>query len=46
VRRRPQDGRDILVRTPGIGAIPLDITLHHHERRDGSAYPARSSNRR
>ena len=41
VRRHPQDGHDILVRTPGIGAIPLDITLHHHERRDGSGYPDR-----
>ena len=26
-------------KTPGIGPIPLDITLHHHERRDGSGYP-------
>jgi HD-GYP domain-containing protein (c-di-GMP phosphodiesterase class II) len=41
VRRHPQDGYDILSRTPGIGAIPLDITLHHHERRDGSGYPDR-----
>ena len=22
-----------------MGQIPLDITLHHHERRDGSGYP-------
>jgi len=41
VRRHPQDGYDILSRTSGIGAIPLDITLHHHERRDGSGYPER-----
>ena len=39
VRRHPRDGYDILVKTPGIGPIPLDITLHHHERRDGSGYP-------
>lgn len=39
VKRHPQDGHDILVRTPEIGAIPLDITLHHHERLDGSGYP-------
>lgn len=39
VKRHPRDGHDILLRTPGIGAIPLDITLHHHERRDGSGYP-------
>jgi HD-GYP domain-containing protein (c-di-GMP phosphodiesterase class II) len=41
VRRHPRDGYDILSRTPGIGAIPLDITLHHHERPDGSGYPER-----
>jgi HD-GYP domain-containing protein (c-di-GMP phosphodiesterase class II) len=39
VRRHPKDGYDILRRSPEIGAIPLDITLHHHERRDGSGYP-------
>jgi len=39
VRRHPKDGYDILRRSAGIGAIPLDITLHHHERRDGTGYP-------
>ncbi len=39
VRRHPQDGYDILRKSPEIGPIPLDITLHHHERRDGSGYP-------
>jgi HD-GYP domain-containing protein (c-di-GMP phosphodiesterase class II) len=39
VKRHPRDGWDILRQAPGIGAIPLDITLHHHERRDGSGYP-------
>jgi HD-GYP domain-containing protein (c-di-GMP phosphodiesterase class II) len=39
VKRHPKDGYDILCRTSGIGDIPLDITLHHHERRDGSGYP-------
>lgn len=39
VKRHPRDGYDILVKTPEIGPIPLDITLHHHERRDGSGYP-------
>jgi len=43
VRRHPRDGYDILSRTPGIGAIPLDITLHHHERHDGSGYPDRQN---
>ncbi len=41
IRRHPQDGYDILRKTPGLGPIPLDITLHHHERRDGSGYPHR-----
>jgi HD-GYP domain-containing protein (c-di-GMP phosphodiesterase class II) len=41
IRRHPQDGYEILRKTPGLGPIPLDITLHHHERRDGSGYPDR-----
>jgi HD-GYP domain-containing protein (c-di-GMP phosphodiesterase class II) len=41
IRRHPRDGYDILCQTPAIGPIPLDITLHHHERRDGSGYPDR-----
>jgi HD-GYP domain-containing protein (c-di-GMP phosphodiesterase class II) len=39
VRRHPRDGYELLLRSPEIGAIPLDITLHHHERRDGTGYP-------
>jgi HD-GYP domain-containing protein (c-di-GMP phosphodiesterase class II) len=39
IKLHPRNGYDILVKTPGIGPIPLDITLHHHERRDGSGYP-------
>lgn len=39
IRRHPRDGFDILSRTEGISEIPLDITLHHHERVDGSGYP-------
>ena len=39
VRRHPRDGYDLLRQSPEIGPIPLDITLHHHERRDGSGYP-------
>ncbi|HYD96382.1 MAG TPA: HD-GYP domain-containing protein [Noviherbaspirillum sp.] len=41
IRKHPKDGYDILLRTPGVGEIPLDITLHHHERMDGSGYPDR-----
>lgn len=39
IRKHPRDGYEILKQSPGIGPIPLDITLHHHERIDGSGYP-------
>src|SRR5450830_1165664 len=39
IKRHPQDGYNILLQSPEVGPIPLDITLHHHERRDGSGYP-------
>ena len=39
VKRHPRDGHAILLQSPEVGPIPLDITLHHHERRDGSGYP-------
>ncbi len=39
MKRHPKDGYDILLKTPSVGHIPLDITLHHHERMDGSGYP-------
>jgi HD-GYP domain-containing protein (c-di-GMP phosphodiesterase class II) len=39
IKQHPRNGYDILVKTPEIGPIPLDIALHHHERRDGSGYP-------
>ncbi|PHV12751.1 HD-GYP domain-containing protein [Chitinimonas sp. BJB300] len=39
IRRHPRDGYEILLKTPSIGDIPLEITLHHHERVDGSGYP-------
>jgi HD-GYP domain-containing protein (c-di-GMP phosphodiesterase class II) len=43
VKKHPRDGYDLLCQTPGIGPIPLDITLHHHERRDGSGYPGQQA---
>jgi HD-GYP domain-containing protein (c-di-GMP phosphodiesterase class II) len=43
IKRHPKDGYDILCKTPAIGPIPLDITLHHHERLDGSGYPDHQS---
>ncbi|HEY0061948.1 MAG TPA: HD-GYP domain-containing protein [Telluria sp.] len=39
VKKHPRDGYDILLKSPDVGPIPLDITLHHHERRDASGYP-------
>lgn len=39
MKRHPGDGHAVLVETPGVGPVPLDITLHHHERMDGSGYP-------
>ncbi|MDY0012082.1 MAG: HD-GYP domain-containing protein [Rhodocyclaceae bacterium] len=41
IKRHPGDGHAILLDTPGVGDIPLDITRHHHERLDGSGYPDR-----
>jgi putative nucleotidyltransferase with HDIG domain len=39
IKRHPRDGFEILSAMDEIGEIPLDITLHHHERADGSGYP-------
>ena len=39
IKRHPADGHAILLESSGVGAVPLDITLHHHERIDGSGYP-------
>lgn len=44
IKKHPEDGYNILLQTPEIGPIPLDITLHHHERRDGSGYPSKQGN--
>lgn len=41
MQRHPEFGHEILSGIPGVGPIPLDITLHHHERHDGSGYPKR-----
>ncbi|GAA4878433.1 HD-GYP domain-containing protein [Ferrimonas pelagia] len=32
--------RDIIARTPGISKISLDVAAMHHEKLDGSGYPA------
>lgn len=32
-------GYSLLKATPKIGSAPLDVSLHHHERMDGTGYP-------
>ena len=44
IKKHPMDGYNILKQSPEVGPIPLDITLHHHERRDGSGYPHKQAN--
>ncbi|HZR02090.1 MAG TPA: HD-GYP domain-containing protein [Burkholderiales bacterium] len=39
IKRHPEEGHRLLVESGEFGDIPLDITLHHHERIDGSGYP-------
>ena len=39
IREHPAAGHAILVESSGVGADPLEITLHHHERMDGRGYP-------
>lgn len=39
IKLHPVNGHKILKSIPSIGAIPLDITLHHHEIMDGNGYP-------
>ncbi len=41
IRTHPEAGHRILLDSSGVGAIPLDVTLHHHERMDGKGYPHR-----
>lgn len=39
MRTHPEEGWRILREIDGLEEIPLDITLHHHERIDGTGYP-------
>lgn len=39
IRSHPSEGHAILRESSGVGVLPLDITLHHHERLDGRGYP-------
>ena len=39
MRRHPQAGHDMLLEARGVGEIPLDVCLHHHEKLNGRGYP-------
>lgn len=39
IKRHPAEGHAILLQSSNVGAAPLDITRHHHERLDGKGYP-------
>lgn len=41
VREHPRRGVDILIQGRQVGALVLDVCLHHHEKLDGSGYPHR-----
>jgi HD-GYP domain-containing protein (c-di-GMP phosphodiesterase class II) len=39
IKGHPQAGFDLLQAGQGVGAVALDVCLHHHERPDGKGYP-------
>lgn len=41
VKNHPTAGYEMLLEAGGVGPIPLDVALHHHEKVDGSGYPHR-----
>lgn len=41
VREHPRRGADILIQGRQVGALAVDVCLHHHEKLDGSGYPHR-----
>ena len=43
IKRHPADGHQVLLEAGGLNDIPLDITRHHHERKDGTGYPDNQS---
>jgi len=43
IKKHPEDGWNILRQSPEVPEIALDITRHHHERRDGTGYPDKQS---
>ena len=41
IKSHPEAGHKMLLEASGVGEIPLDVVLHHHEKMDGSGYPKR-----
>jgi HD-GYP domain-containing protein (c-di-GMP phosphodiesterase class II) len=39
MKGHPAAGHGMLLEGQGVGPIPLDVCLHHHERMDGKGYP-------
>ena len=41
MRAHPEAGHRMLLEAKGVGPIPLDVCLHHHEKVNGLGYPHR-----
>lgn len=41
VKTHPEEGYKLLLAGNGVGAMTIDVCLHHHEKIDGSGYPKR-----
>lgn len=39
MRTHPTEGFKMLMASPGVDAVSLDVALHHHEKMHGSGYP-------
>ena len=41
MRKHPEAGHRMLLEAKGVGEVPLDVCLHHHEKVSGNGYPHR-----
>jgi HD-GYP domain-containing protein (c-di-GMP phosphodiesterase class II) len=39
MKSHPEEGHRMLVEGQGVGPVPLDVCLHHHEKMNGKGYP-------
>ncbi len=39
MKKHPEEGHKLLVEGKGVGPVPLDVCLHHHEKMNGMGYP-------